>query len=49
VGVAAIAVTVATFAARLRDEVDLKTLRAEVLATVAATVEPTSVSLWLGE
>jgi hypothetical protein len=41
--------TVATFAARLRDEVDLKTLRAEVLATVAETVEPSSVSLWLGE
>jgi hypothetical protein len=39
--------TVAAFAERLRDEVDLEQLRAEILATVAATVEPTSVSLWL--
>jgi hypothetical protein len=41
--------TVAAFADRLRDEVDLEQLRAEILATVAATVEPTSVSLWLRE
>lgn len=41
--------TVAVFAARLRDEVDLKTLRAEILATVAQTVEPSSASLWLRE
>ena len=41
--------TVAEFAARLRDEVDLEQLRTEILATVAATVEPTSVSLWLRE
>ena len=39
--------TVAAFAERLRDEVDLEQLRAEILATVAATVEPSSVSLWL--
>jgi hypothetical protein len=39
--------TVAAFAARLADEVDLEQLRAEILATVAATVEPSSVSLWL--
>jgi hypothetical protein len=39
--------TVAAFAGRLRDEVDLDELRAEILATVAATVEPRSVSLWL--
>jgi len=39
--------TVAAFASRLRDEVDLEQLRAEILATVAATVEPSSVSLWL--
>jgi hypothetical protein len=39
--------TVAAFAARLRDEVDLQRLRAEILVTVTATVEPTSVSLWL--
>ena len=41
--------TVAAFAARLRDEVDLEQLRAEILATVAQTVEPSSVSLWLRE
>jgi hypothetical protein len=39
--------TVAAFAARLADEVDLEQLRAEILATVIATVEPSSVSLWL--
>jgi hypothetical protein len=39
--------TVATFAAGLRDEVDLRQLRAEVLATAAQTVEPSSASLWL--
>jgi len=39
--------TVAAFAERLRDEVDLKHLRAEILATVAQTVEPMSISLWL--
>jgi hypothetical protein len=41
--------TVAVFAARLRDEVDLQQLRAEILANVAQTVEPSSVSLWLRE
>jgi hypothetical protein len=40
---------VAGFAERLRDEIDLEQLRAEILATVAATVEPSSVSLWLRE
>jgi len=39
--------TVAAFATRLSDEVDFERLRAEILATVATTVEPTSVSLWL--
>lgn len=39
--------TVAAFARRLSDEVDFERLRAEILATVAATVEPTTVSLWL--
>jgi hypothetical protein len=39
--------TVAAFAERLRDEVDLEALRAEILATVSAAVEPSSVSLWL--
>ena len=41
--------TVAAFAGRFRDEVDLQQLRAEILATVAHTVEPSSVSLWLRE
>jgi hypothetical protein len=39
--------TVAAFASRLRDEVDLEQLRAEILATVTATVEPSSLWLWL--
>jgi hypothetical protein len=39
--------TVTVFAARARDEVDFEALRAEILATVTATVEPTVVSLWL--
>lgn len=41
--------TVAAFADRLRDEVDLGALRAEILATVSAAVEPSAVSLWLRE
>jgi hypothetical protein len=41
--------TVVAFAGRLRDEVDLDQLRAEILATVRQTVEPSSVSLWLRE
>ena len=39
--------TVAAFAGRLRDEVDLDALRVEILATVSAAVEPATVSLWL--
>ncbi len=39
--------TMAAFAARLRNEVDLEQLRAEILTAVSATVEPTSGSLWL--
>ena len=39
--------TIERFSARLRDEVDLDTLSAEVLAVVDQTVEPTRVSLWL--
>jgi hypothetical protein len=41
--------TVAAFAERLRDEVDLDAIRSEILATVGAAVEPSSVSLWLRE
>jgi hypothetical protein len=39
--------TIEAFSARLRDEVDLDTLSAELLAVVDQTTEPTRVSLWL--
>jgi hypothetical protein len=39
--------TVDAFAARLRDQVDLDALAAELLAVVDQTVQPTRVSLWL--
>lgn len=39
--------TVTTFAGRLRDEVDLEALEAEITATVSRTVEPVSVALWV--
>ena len=39
--------TVEAFSARLRDQIDLDTLSAELLAGVDQTVEPTTVSLWL--
>jgi hypothetical protein len=39
--------TVAALAARLRDEVDLEAVRADILATVDAALEPASSSLWL--
>ena len=39
--------TVERFSARLRDEVDLDTLSAELLGVVDQTVEPTTASLWL--
>jgi hypothetical protein len=35
------------FSARLRDQVDLDTLLAELLATVDQTMQPTTASLWL--
>jgi hypothetical protein len=41
------AATIAAFSARLREEVDLDTLSAELLAVVDQTVQPTRVSLWL--
>jgi MFS family permease len=39
--------TVGTFGARLRDEIDLNTLSAELLAVVDQTMQPTRSSLWL--
>ena len=39
--------TIETFATRLRDEVDLDSLSAELLAVVDQTMEPVRVSLWL--
>jgi hypothetical protein len=39
--------TIGAFSARLRDEIDLDTLSAELLALVDQAMEPTGVSLWL--
>ena len=39
--------TIAAFSARLRDQVDLDSLTAELLAVVHQTVQPTQASLWL--
>jgi hypothetical protein len=39
--------TIAAFSARLRQQVDLDALRAELLAVVDQTMQPTSASLWL--
>jgi hypothetical protein len=40
--------TIAAFSARLREEVDLATLTGDLLAVVEQTMQPTTVSLWLG-
>jgi hypothetical protein len=39
--------TIQAFSARLRQQVDLDTLTAELLGVVERTMQPTSVSLWL--
>jgi hypothetical protein len=39
--------TVEAFSARLREEVDLDALSAELLAVVVQTIQPTRASLWL--
>jgi hypothetical protein len=39
--------TIQAFSTRLRDQIDLDTLSAELLAVVDQTMEPTQVSLWL--
>ena len=39
--------TIAGFSARLREQVDLDTLTAELLAVVEQTMQPTQASLWL--
>lgn len=39
--------TVAAFAARLRDAVDLDTVQTELLSVVARAVEPTHVTIWV--
>jgi hypothetical protein len=41
------ATTIAAFSARLRQQVDLDTLTAELLAVVDQTMQPTRASLWL--
>ena len=39
--------TIQAFSARLREQVDLDTLSADLLAVVDHTMQPTAVSLWL--
>jgi hypothetical protein len=39
--------TIAAFSARLRQQVDLDTLTAELLGVVEQTMQPASASLWL--
>jgi hypothetical protein len=39
--------TVEAFTSRLREEIDLQTVRDDLLSVVAQTVQPVSASLWL--
>jgi hypothetical protein len=39
--------TIEVFSSRLREELDLDTLSAELLAVVDQTMQPTTASLWL--
>ena len=41
--------TVRTFATRLRDDLDLETVRAEIVRTASAAMRPASASVWLRE
>jgi hypothetical protein len=41
------ALTIDAFSAHLRDQIDLDTLSAELVAVVEQTMEPTRLSLWL--
>jgi hypothetical protein len=41
--------TVAVFASRLKDEVDLDTVQADLASVVSRTLEPTHLSVWLRE
>jgi hypothetical protein len=38
-----------SFAARLQDELDLDSVRAGLAGVVISTLEPTHLSVWLGE
>jgi hypothetical protein len=40
-------VAVAAFSERLRDEVDLGGIRAEILGTAHSTLQPATASIWL--
>jgi hypothetical protein len=40
--------TIAVFAGRLQDAVDLDTVRADLLAAVHQALEPAHASVWLG-